>query len=227
MSSLDHFLQTLPYQPADLAIIQQALTHRSFSADNNERLEFVGDAIIDLIIAEALYQKFADKPEGELSRYRAELVRSSTLAQLAREIGLNSLIRLGEGERKSGGAERESILSGTLEALFGAIYLDSNLHECKRIVLKLFATRLHTIQEAAHSKDAKTALQELLQARNLALPRYELLKTVGKHHHQTFFMSCHVAAFNKTVEAEGSSKKMAEQQAAGLMLAWLGKEKKI
>lgn len=227
MASLDEFLQNLHYQPIDSAIIQQALTHRSFSADNNERLEFVGDAIIDLVIAEALYRQFTDKPEGELSRYRAELVRSSTLAQIAREIGINDVMRLGEGERKSGGAERESILSGTLEALFGAIYLDRGQDECKRIALSIFSHRLATIHESAQQKDPKTALQELLQAKNKSLPQYRLLEATGQHHHQTFRMACVVSAFNKTVEAEGSSKKMAEQNAAQLMLEWINKEKKL
>lgn len=209
------------------ALVQQALTHRSFSTDNNERLEFIGDAIIDLIIAEALYQQFPDKPEGELSRYRAELVRAATLADIAREIKLNSLVRLGDGERKSGGADRESILSGALEALLGAVYLVAGLAECQRIASLLFADRLKKIEDTALKKDAKTALQEWLQSRNQPLPQYQLLKTAGKQHHQTFYMACYVPGLEKTVEAEGTSKKMAEQHAAQLMLDWINKEKKL
>lgn len=227
MDCLDDFLQSLHYHVNDSALLQQAVTHRSFSTDNNERLEFVGDAVIDLIIAEALYNQFSDKPEGELSRYRAELVRSSTLADIAREIGLNQVIRLGDGERKSGGADRESILSGTLEALFGAIYMDSGMDRCQQLALSFFASRLQNIQNAAEKKDPKTALQELLQSRNKSLPQYELLKTEGKHHHQTFHIACYVSAFNKSVEAVGSSKKIAERNAAQLMLDWIDKEKKL
>lgn len=227
MNELDDFLQSVHYQANDSALLQQAITHRSFSTDNNERLEFVGDAIIDLIIAQALYNQFSDKQEGELSRYRAELVRSSTLAEIAREIGLNQVIRLGDGERKSGGADRESILSGTLEALFGAIYFDAGIDYCQALAARLFASRLQNIQNAAEKKDPKTALQELLQSRNQSLPQYELLKTEGKHHHQTFYISCHVMALSKSVEASGSSKKIAERNAAQLMLDIIAQEKKI
>lgn len=222
---LGSFLQKLHYQPHDSAIFQRAITHRSFSSDHNERLEFLGDAIIDLVIAESLYNRFSDKPEGELSRYRAELVRASTLAEIAREIELSQVIRLGDGERKSGGAERESILSGTVEALFGAIYLDSNLEQCKRVIVQLFSSRLDEIEGTAGNKDPKTALQELLQAKKRTLPRYHLVSVSGQHHHQVFRMACVVEVFNKTVEAEAGSKKLAERKAAELMLDWISKEK--
>ncbi len=227
MNQLNDFLKKLHYEFNDSAILQQAITHRSYSIDNNERLEFVGDAVIDLLIAEALYSQFSDKPEGELSRYRAELVRSFTLAEIAREIGLNNVIRLGDGERKSGGADRESILSGSLEALFGAVYFDAGIEQCKELALRFFATRLQNIQNVAEKKDPKTALQELLQSQNKSLPQYELLKTEGKHHHQTFYITCYVSAFNNSVEGAGSSKKIAERNAAQLMLDWISKEKKI
>lgn len=221
---LEDLLARLHYEPKDSLVLQRAVTHRSFSTDNNERLEFVGDAVLDLVIAESLYEHFPEKAEGELSRYRAELVRSSTLAQIALEIGLNKVLRLGDGERKSGGEKRESILSGALEAVLGAVYLDGSLEECKRIILDLFATRLKNIEDAAQRKDPKTALQELLQSKNKALPEYKLLKTTGKHHHQTFLMVCAVSALNKTIEAQGSSKKVAEQKSAELMLEWINKE---
>lgn len=223
----DQFLETLHYQPSDGAIFLQAVTHRSFSADNNERLEFLGDAIIDLVIAELLYYRFADKPEGELSRYRAELVRSQTLAEIAREVALNKVIRLGDGERKSGGAERESILSGAVEALLGAIYLDGGLAECKRIMARLFASRLDAIESMAQDKDPKTALQELLQAKTRSIPRYSMVSVSGQHHKQVFRMACQVDIFNKIIEAEGSSKKLAERKAAALMLEWIKQERKL
>jgi ribonuclease III len=227
LDQIVEFLQGVHYQPSDSALLQQALTHRSFSTDNNERLEFVGDAVIDLIIAELLYTQFADKQEGELSRYRAELVRSATLAEIAREIGLHHVVRLGDGERKSGGADRESILSGTLEALFAAIYFDAGMDYCQVLAKRIFASRLQNIQNAADKKDPKTALQEMLQSTNKSLPQYELLKTEGKDHHQTFYITCYVAAFKKSVEAAGSSKKIAEKNAAQLMLDWIAKEKKL
>ena len=148
-SLLDQFFSDLTCKPDDKALFQRALTHRSFSAENNERLEFLGDAIIDLLIAEILYHRFTEKPEGELSRYRAELVKAKTLAEIAREIRLNEVIRLGDGERKSGGANRESILSGTVEALMGAIYLDQGIDECKRILIRLFGHRLDSIEKRA------------------------------------------------------------------------------
>lgn len=221
----DSIFSLLQYQPNDTAIFQQAFTHRSFSRDNNERLEFLGDALIDLIIGEALYHQFSEKPEGELSRFRAELVRGSTLAELAKEIGLNNLIRLGEGEKKNGGADRESILAGTFEALFGAIYLDSDLEQCQKIALVLFDSRIKDIERSAEQKDAKTHLQELLQSKRIDLPVYSLLKTSGKQHKQIFHVQCEVPVFEKAVEASGESKKMAEQKAAKAMLTIISKEK--
>lgn len=222
------FYQTcFDYTPQDSALFNRALTHRSYSADHNERLEFVGDAVLDLIIAEVLFVQFLDKPEGELSRYRAELVRSTTLADIAKEIQLPTYIRLGEGERKSGGCQRESILAGALEAIIGAIYFESGFDLAKQAILPLFKSRLQSIHQSAQNKDPKTTLQELMQANGYALPQYELLKTVGKDHKQTFIMVCHVEAFQHRIQAEGASKKMAQQQSAALMLDWIREEKKL
>ncbi len=221
----DLIYNLLQYQPTDTALFKQAFTHRSFSRDNNERLEFLGDALIDLIIGDALFHQFPKKQEGELSRFRAELVRGSTLADIAREIGLNSVIRLGEGEKKNGGAERESILAGAFEALFGAIYLDSNFEQCQKVALELFAPRIDNILNATKQKDAKTHLQELLQARKIGLPVYSLLRTSGKQHQQVFYVQCEVPLLESVVEASGESKKMAEQQAAKAMITLISEEK--
>lgn len=220
----DSLFTLLQYQPDDTVLFQQALTHRSFSRDNNERLEFLGDALIDLIIGNALYHQFPEKQEGELSRFRAELVRGSTLADVAKEIGLDSLIRLGEGEKKNGGAQRESIMAGAFEALMGAIYLDSDFEQCQKTALVFFASRINNIHNDAEQKDAKTQLQEVLQARKMDLPVYTLLHTTGKQHQQTFHVQCDIATLHRTVKASGSSKKMAEQNAAAAMLNLISEE---
>jgi len=187
----------------------------------------MGDAVLDLIIADALYLRFQDKPEGELSRFRAELVRGSTLADIAREHLLVDVIRLGEGERKSGGAQRESILAGALEAIIGAFYIDAGFEQCKNIILPLFIKRIDGIQDSASRKDSKTALQELMQAQGHSLPRYDVLKTLGKEHKQTFIITCTVDVWNKTIQAEGHSKKIAQQNAASMMLDWIKQEKNL
>lgn len=224
MSTLENLCQRLDYKPNNLTLLEQAITHRSFAGDNNERLEFLGDALLDLIIGEALFHQFSDKKEGVLSRYRAELVKGQTLAQLALELGLNEIIRLGSGERKSGGANRDSILADSFEALLGAIYLDSGFDQCQHVVQTLFKERLLTISSSAKDKDPKTALQEKLQAKKQGLPVYVLEKSSGQQHKQTFYVSCEVSELNKKIEEKGRSKKIAEQSAAAAMLALLEQE---
>lgn len=222
---LTPLFELLDYRPHDQRLFEQALTHRSFSRDHNERLEFLGDAVLDLLIGELLYRQLPDHREGELSRFRARLVSGEHLADMARGIGLGQYIRLGAGESKSGGADRDSILAGAFEALLGAVYLDGGLAEAGRIANRLFAERLADIEQIAQQKDAKTALQELLQARHLALPAYQLLRSTGSHHRQTFYVQCSIAGVSCTVEASGSSKKAAEQNAAAAMLKRLHREK--
>lgn len=219
--SLDHLYQQLNYHPNNHSLFEQAVTHRSFSRDHNERLEFLGDAVLDLVIGEALYHQWSDRREGELSRYRAELVNGSYLANKARHLKLNQVIRLGSGERKTGGAERESIMAGTFEAIFGAIYLDAGYEVAKNILLSLFAEDIQHIGQRANNKDAKTRLQEWVQANKKGLPVYTLLRTCGQDHQQIFTMQCEITGLALKTVQEGSSKKMAEQLAAENMLSLL------
>ncbi len=221
MSFVDSLCVRLAYQANNIQLLEQALTHRSFGGSNNERLEFLGDALLDLVIGEALFHQFSDQKEGVLSRYRAELVKGKALAEVARELKLNEVVRLGSGERKSGGANRDSILADSLEALLGAIYLDADFNVAKTLVLSLFEVRLSSIASTAREKDAKTALQEALQAKKLQIPEYQLEKTSGEQHQQTFYVRCVLTDINKTVSEQGRSKKIAEQQAAASMLSLL------
>jgi ribonuclease-3 len=204
----------LGYEFTDDRLLEIALTHRSSDRENNERLEYLGDAILDFIIAEALYLKFPRAPEGVLTRLRASLVRRETLAALARDLQLGGLIRLGGGERKSGGWRRDSILSNTLEAVIGAIYLDSGLESCRRVVLQMFGALLDGVSDADPEKDAKTALQEYLQARKLPLPVYHVVAEQGEAHARTFRVECLIDCLGQSVVAEGQSKRSAEQAAA-------------
>ena len=202
-------------------LFQQAFTHRSFSKDHNERLEFLGDAILDLIIGEALYKQLPDVDEGKLSRYRAELVKGENLANIAETIDLSQFLRLGAGEEKTGGRARSSNLAGAFEALIGAVYLDSDYAQCQAVVLKLFAEALNNIEITANRKDAKTTLQEILQSKKLNLPSYTLLQTGGQQHQQAFTVELSVECSSEVVSAIGSTKKQAQQLAAEKMLAIL------
>lgn len=208
------------------ALLRQALTHRSAGAGNNERLEFLGDAIVNLIIAEAVFQKFPDASEGQLSRLRAELVRQESLAQIARQLSLGEQLILGSGEMKSGARHRDSILSDALEALVAAIYMDSDMEQCKKIVLPWFFDKLAGLLPDDEYKDAKTSLQEWLQARNISLPTYRLLEESGPDNQRTFRMCCRVDALQQEVIADGGSKKQAELKAAAELLNQLKKIKK-
>lgn len=204
----------LGHRFADQKLLRSALTHRSFGTPNNERLEFLGDGILDCVIAAALYQRFSELPEGDLSRLRANLVRQDTLHQLALKLNLGEALRLGEGELKSGGAQRPSILADALEALFGAIYLDAGFDAAAAVVLKLYAPLLDALQPGKVSKDAKTGLQEWLQGRKKPLPRYVLLEASGAAHEQSFTVACELADPPLRTLGQGSSRRIAEQNAA-------------
>lgn len=199
-------------------LLTQALTHRSCGARNNERLEFLGDAVVNLVMADALYLRFPELSEGELTRLRVRLVRAETLADVAREIGLGEVLRLGPGELKSGGFDRDSILADGFEAVVGALYQDGGYDEVRRVLMELFASRLAGIDAHAQAKDAKTLLQEFLQGRGLELPQYELLSITGQDHEQHFKVACRVSGLRAATHGEGSTRRYAEQEAARLAL---------
>lgn len=207
------------YQFRHNELLDQALTHRSYShTANNERLEFLGDSILNLIISNYIFERFADASEGELSRIRASLVKQATLAHVAREIGLGEYIHLGGGELKSGGFRRASILADAMEAVIGAIYLDSDYLRTEKVVLQLYQNQLQDLGDGADLKDAKTRLQEYLQARRTDLPNYVVEKTSGKSHNQVFTVSCTIPELDLQTQGTGSSRKNAEQQAAHELL---------
>lgn len=197
-------------------LLEEALTHRSASVCNNERLEFLGDALLSLVIAECLFQRYPKAGEGELSRLRASLVKGETLAELARHLNLGEVLRLGQGELKSGGSQRESILSDALEAIFGAAYLDGGLTACRTLILHLYRERLEELSSASELKDPKTRLQEYQQARQQPLPIYNVLEIRGEPHAQSFRVECAVAEFRAV--AVGNSRRKAEQEAARQVL---------
>jgi ribonuclease-3 len=205
----------------DTDLLQQALTHRSASAVNNERLEYLGDAILSFVIAEALFNRFPQVKEGKLSRLRASLVKGVTLAEIGRELKLGEVLILGPGELKSGGYRRESILADTVEALFGAIYLDSGLDAVKQLILRLFEERLGSIDVNEAVKDAKTRLQELLQSRQHPLPIYSVKEVKSSTKQPRFEASCQVAVLDKLVVAQGDSHRKAEQKSAERVLTLL------
>ena len=212
----------LGHEFQDPGLFQQALTHRSHVGDNNERLEFLGDAILGFVIAETLYQRLPKAREGELSRMRASLVKRETLAEVARDLKLGDHLQLGSGELKSGGFRRDSTLADALEALFGAIYLDSDFATCRARILDLFTPRLEALPSAAALKDPKTRLQEFLQGRHIALPEYEILETHGNEHNRRFRVLCRVDELDIRYEGSGSSRRRAEQDAAAGALESLG-----
>lgn len=200
------------------AMLRRALTHRSFSADHNERLEFLGDAVLNLCVSSWLMQRLPDASEGELSRTRANLVNETALHALALKLGLPELLLLGEGERKTGGQQRASILADALEAIIGAVYLDGGFTAAQAVVELLLAGVDLSSTARAKAKDAKTSLQEWLQARRLSLPRYQLQEVHGAEHRQVFVVVCEVPELGKKAAGEGASRKAAEQQAAAQVL---------
>jgi len=208
-------------------LLTQALTHRSHGASNNERLEYLGDGILNCVVGLMLYQRFPDLPEGRLSRLRANLVNQESLHEIARDLDLGSYLRLGEGELKSGGASRPSILADALESLFGAAFLDGGFETARAMIERLFSERIHAINPSVQGKDAKTRLQEWLQSRRHGLPRYTLIDTSGQAHAQTFHVECQIAALKITTMGQGCNRKTAEQVAAEAALAQLEGKKII
>ena len=211
----DNFQHISGYRFKQENLLKQALTHRSFSrTHNNERLEFLGDSVLSLVISQFIFQQLPEADEGVLSRIRASLVKEETLANVARDIGLGDHIHLGGGELKSGGFRRSSILSDTLEAIIGAIYLDSSFEQAKDTVLYFYRDYLQTIPDSQVLKDPKTRLQEFLQAQQKDLPNYEVVQTVGKDHEQTFIVKCLVESLSLETTGKGTSRKKAEHVAA-------------
>ncbi|MEW6676491.1 MAG: ribonuclease III [Pseudomonadota bacterium] len=214
----------LQYAWTDGGLLRQALTHRSYSAQNNERLEFLGDGVLNCVVGLMLYQRFPELPEGRLSRLRANLVNQETLHSIALELELGSHLRLGEGEMRSGGAQRPSILADALESLLGAALLDGGFEAARGIVERLFSGRVSAINPAVQGKDAKTRLQEWLQPRRHGLPIYTLRDTSGQAHAQTFHVQCRIDALDIVTQGAGPSRKAAEQQAAEAALARLERQ---
>lgn len=203
----------LDYNFQDRHLLKNALRHRSAGKASNERLEFLGDAVLEFIITSELYRRYTKLQEGELSRLRANLVRKESLANLARELLVGECLILGEGEKKSGGFRRDSILADAMEAIFGAMYLDSDIATCREKILTLFEGRFSDLDLSAE-KDPKTRLQELLQAHQYALPEYEVVKTKGEVHERIFFVECRVKDLDTVTEGQGSNRQAAEQEAA-------------
>ena len=220
MSALEQLQARLRYRFRDCALLRQALTHRSHGAENNERLEFLGDAALNLLVASLLYAD-GEADEGHLSYWRAALVREATLAELAREAGLGELLSLGEGEQRSGGRRRNSILADALEALIGAVYLDGGIDAAGALVRRLYGERLRQMDLRASAKVAKTTLQEILQGRKMQLPGYRVLQTSGPPHAQHFVVQCEVVELGLQSAGEGPSRRTAEQQAAQSMIELL------
>jgi ribonuclease III len=219
---MDHRLDALQLRTgrhfSDTALLTRALTHRSFGIDHNERLEFLGDAVLSLAISSLLFEHFAGSDEGDLTRVRAHLVREDSLHRVAVQLGLPDVLRLSDGEARGGGAQRPSILADALEALIGATFLDGGFDAARALVQRLFGEVIATTDMGSWSKDAKTELQEWLQARRLAVPVYSIRATRGQAHAQTFEVDCSVPALGLVESGEGRSRRVAEQEAARRML---------
>ncbi len=222
MKSINHYSalqKDISYQFHHLDLLEQALTHRSKGRINNERLEFLGDAILNMTIAQALYHQFPEAKEGQLSRLRASMVKGETLAMIAREFSLSDLLVMGPGELKSGGFRRDSILADAVEAIIGAISLDSDLATAQSRVLSWYRQRLSQMTIEDVKKDAKTLLQEFLQGRSLGLPVYEVVAVEGQDHQQVFEVRCTVPPLSLSTSAKARARKLAEQQCAEQLLA--------
>ncbi len=211
----------LGYEPRDLALFRAALTHRSAAGQNNERLEFLGDSVLNLVVAHHLYAAFPDASEGDLSRLRARVVSGEPLAEVAASLELGEALQLGSGELKTGGFRRQSILADAFEAVCGALYLDGGLAAAEGVIERLFEPRIAALPAPHELKDAKTRLQEYLQSRGLTLPLYRVERVEGEAHAQTFYVTCEVPAMRLSAEGSGSSRRRAEQEAAERILAGL------
>ncbi|MGB3432348.1 ribonuclease III [Achromobacter sp.] len=208
----------LDHHFSDAALLEQALTHRSHGARHNERLEFLGDSVLNFVVAAMLFERYSKIDEGDLSRLRANLVKQASLADIAQRLELSQYLRLGEGELKSGGFRRPSILADTVEALFGAVFLDAGFDAARRVIVRQYQPVLASVDPKTLGKDAKTLLQEFLQGRKLALPLYTVVATHGAAHSQQFEVECAIPALEIKVMAPGASRRAAEQSAAKLAL---------
>lgn len=222
--NLARLTKKLGYEFSDPALLVQALTHRSAKGAHNERLEFLGDSILGFVIAEALFEQFPKHDEGDLTRMRSSLVKGVTLAEVARDFELGECLILGPGELKSGGHRRESILEDAIEAIIGAVYLDSDISRCKALILNWFEKRLTVIKPGNEQKDPKTRLQEYLQGRKIPLPSYEVINTTGQSHNQEFTVRCQTEVTNEVVISKGTSRRKAEQAAAQQILVLIENE---
>jgi ribonuclease-3 len=219
--SLVALQQRIGHRFTDPDLLQRALTHRSYGTDHNERLEFLGDAVLSLVISSLLFDRLGDSDEGDLTRIRAHLVREDSLHRAALQLGLPDLLRLGEGEARGGGALRASILADALEALLGATFVDGGFPAARALVQNLFGEIIDTTDVATWAKDAKTELQEWLQARRIPVPSYRIIATRGQAHAQTFEVECAVPALSLSETGEGKSRRAAEQEAARRLLVAL------
>ncbi|MEA3393730.1 MAG: ribonuclease III [Pseudomonadota bacterium] len=217
----------LQHSFSDASLLTRAVTHRSFSADHNERLEFLGDSVLNLSVAHLLYEHLSSLPEGDLSRIRANLVKQDTLHQLAVDLGLPAVVRLGEGEVRSGGHKRPSILADALEAVLGAVYLDAGYPAAQALVQRLFQAVEINPQMQASAKDAKTELQEWLQGRKMKLPVYRVVATLGVAHKQTFDVECEIPELQLVERGIGGSRRAGEQAAAAAMLQTIKAQGKV
>jgi ribonuclease III len=215
---IDELQRRLGHTFREAALLERALTHRSFGADHNERLEFLGDAVLSLAVSSLLFERFAGSDEGDLTRVRAHLVREESLHRVALQVDLPEVVRLSEGEARGGGAQRASILADALEALIGAVFLDGGFDASRALVQRLFGEIIASTEIGSWAKDAKTELQEWLQARRLPVPTYRISGTRGQAHAQTFEVECMVPALGLTEAGEGRSRRQAEQEAARRML---------
>ncbi|MDX9887357.1 ribonuclease III [Thauera sp.] len=222
--TVDQLQARLGHVFADARLLQEALTHRSFGLPNNERFEFLGDSILNCVTAIALFERFGELREGELSRVRASLVRQDALYRIALDLDLGDCLRLGEGELKSGGSRRPSILADAVEALFAAVFLDAGFAAAKAVVDRLYAPLLAEVDPLKPSKDPKTALQEWLQGRRIAVPTYSMVQALGEAHAQEFEVACEIPKLGVRTLGRGPSRRIAEQQSAELALAAVRKK---
>ena len=213
-NALTDLLGKLDYSFDNIELLNEALTHRSFAAKNNERLEFLGDGILNFVIAHELFKLYPAVQEGDLSRLRANLVNKESLAEIANQLNLGEVIKLGSGELKSGGFRRPSILADAVESILGAVYIDGGFDQCRNLIVRLYQSRLASPADLQSLKDPKTRLQELLQSRRLALPEYQVINVSGHAHAQVFKVKCTIEEMNIKVTGKGKSRRKAEQVAA-------------
>lgn len=215
--------KVLDYEFKDKALLELALTHRSFHGSNNERLEFLGDSILNFIVAELLFKKFSDLDEGDLSRLRSQLVKESTLSEIGAAINIGEYLKLGEGELKSAGWRRPSIMADGIEAIIGALFMDGGIDASHLFITKSYQDRINSINPREIHKDPKSILQEFLQSKKIALPSYEIISIKGEAHSQFFKVNCSISELKLISEGEGTSRKVAEQMAAQVAMKMLKK----